>query len=172
MLGAGVLFIAFQGFEVVAQLSDQVKHPESSVPRGVFLALLLAFGMYAGFFLAVLGNVPNDKLSGWPACAGCFGGSEDIVLLGSRYFLGQPYVRAAVLIIGIVSMYGALNSNLTAAIKTSFSMARDRLLPATFAHIRGRELPPAALGLPLVGAGLLLFPPIATIDVHAPSAVR
>src|SRR5437667_1572135 len=142
MLGAGVLFIAFQGFEVVAQLSDQVKHPESSVPRGVFLALLLAFGMYAGFFLAVLGNVPNDKLSGWPACAGCFGGSEDIVLLGSRYFLGQPYVRAAVLIIGIVSMYGALNSNLTAAIKTSFSMARDGLLPGMFARIGGREVPP------------------------------
>ncbi len=167
MLGAGVLFIAFQGFEVVAQLSDQVKHPESSVPRGVFLALLLAFGMYAGLFLAVLGNVPNDKLSGWPACAGCFGGSEDMVLLGSRYFLGQPYVRAAVLIIGIVSMYGALNSNLTAAIKTSFSMARDRLLPASFAHIGGREVPPAAVALTLVGAGFLVFLTIETIAILA-----
>src|SRR3989442_1563927 len=47
MLGAGVLFIAFQGFEVVAQLSDQVKHPESNVPPGDFLALLLAFLVYA-----------------------------------------------------------------------------------------------------------------------------
>src|SRR5205823_13029371 len=50
VLGAVVLFIAFQGFEVVAQLSDQVKRPESSVPRGVFLALLLSFLVYAGFF--------------------------------------------------------------------------------------------------------------------------
>ena len=147
MLGAGVLFIAFQGFEVVAQLSDQVKHPESSVPRGVFLALLLAFLVYGGFFLAVLGNMPSDKLTGWPGCAACLGGAEDIVLWGVRHFVGQPYVRVIVLIIGIVSMYGALNSNLTAAIKTSFSMARDRLLPGSFARIGGREVPPAAVAL-------------------------
>ena len=167
MLGAGVLFIAFQGFEVVAQLSDQVKHPESSVPRGVFLALLLAFLVYGGFFLAVLGNVPSDKLSGWPSCAACFGGSEDMVLSGIRNFVGRPYVRVAVLIIGIVSMYGALNSNLTAAIKTSFSMARDRLLPGSFARIGGREVPPAAVALTFVGAGFLAFLTIETIAILA-----
>jgi len=167
MLGAGVLFIAFQGFEVVAQLSDQVKHPESSVPRGVFLALLLAFLVYGGFFLAVLGNVPSDKLSGWPACAGCLGGSEDMVLSGIRHFVGGPYVRVVVLIIGIVSMYGALNSNLTAAIKTSFSMARDRLLPGSFARIGGREVPPAAVALTFVGAGFLVFLTIETIAILA-----
>src|SRR5437870_5734571 len=167
MLGAGVLFIAFQGFEVVAQLSDQVKHPESNVPRGVFLALLLAFLVYGGFFLAVLGNVPADKLSGWPGCAACFGGSEDMVLSGVRHFVGQPYVRVIVLIIGIVSMYGALNSNLTAAIKTSFSMARDRLLPGSFARIGGREVPPAAVALTFVGAGFLVFLTIETIAILA-----
>jgi len=167
MLGAGVLFIAFQGFEVVAQLSDQVKHPESSVPRGVFLALLLAFLVYGGFFLAVLGNVPSDTLSGWPACGGCLGGSEDMVLSGIRHFVGGPYVRAVVLIIGIVSMYGALNSNLTAAIKTSFSMARDRLLPGSFARIGGREVPPAAVALTFVGAGFLVFLTIETIAILA-----
>src|SRR2546426_415374 len=167
MLGAGVLFIAFQGFEVVAQLSDQVKHPESSVPRGVFLALLLAFLVYGGFFLAVLGSVPSDKLSGWPGCAACFGGSEDMVLSGVRHFVGQPYVRVIVLIIGIVSMYGALNSNLTAAIKTSFSMARDRLLPGSFARIGGREVPPAAVALTFVGAGFLVFLTIETIAILA-----
>ncbi|HEX9567868.1 MAG TPA: amino acid permease [Thermoplasmata archaeon] len=167
MLGAGVLFIAFQGFEVVAQLSDQVKHPESSVPRGVFLALLLAFLVYGGFFLAVLGNVASDKLSGWPACGGCLGGSEDMVLSGIRHFVGGPYVRVIVLIIGIVSMYGALNSNLTAAIKTSFSMARDRLLPGSFARIGGREVPPAAVALTFVGAGFLVFLTIETIAILA-----
>ena len=168
MLGAGVLFIAFQGFEVVAQLSDQVKHPESNVPRGVFLALLLAFLVYGGFFLAVLGNVPAGELSGWPACTACVGGTEHMVLLGVRYFqLGQPYVRDAVLIIGVVSMYGALNSNLTAAIKTSFSMARDRLLPGSLARIGGREVPPAAVALTFVGAGFLVFLTIETIAILA-----
>src|SRR5207249_4369537 len=138
---------AFQGFEVVAQLSDQVKRPESSVPRGVFLALLLSFLVYAGFFLAILGNVPSAMLSGWPACNACLGGSEDMVLVSIPNFLGQPYVREAFVVIGVVSMYGALNSNLTAAIRTSFSMARDGLLPRVFAGIGAREVPPAAFFL-------------------------
>src|SRR5207245_1577505 len=132
-----------------------------------FLALLLAFLVYGGFFLAVLGNVPSDTLSGWPACGGCLGGSEDMVLSGIRHFVGGPYVRAVVLIIGIVSMYGALNSNLTAAIKTSFSMARDRLLPGSFARIGGREVPPAAVALTFVGAGFLVFLTIETIAILA-----
>ena len=170
MLGTGVLFIAFQGFEVVAQLSDQVKHPESSIPRGVFAALALAFLVYAGFFIAILGNVPTDALTSWPNCTACVGGSEHMVLLGIRYFLGQPYqpyVRGAVLTIGIVSMYGALNSNLTAAIKTSFSMARDGLLPGLFARIGGREVPPAAVAVTLVVAGVLVFLTIETIAIIA-----
>jgi len=167
ILGAGILFIAFQGFEVVAQLSDQVKRPEASVPQGVFLALVLSLALYAGFFVAILGNVPMASLTGWPACGACVGGSEDMVLLSIPYFLGQPYVREAFLIIGIVSMYGALNSNLTAAIRTSFSMARDRLLPGVFARIGGRELPPAAVALTFLGSGFLVFLTMETIAILA-----
>src|SRR3989442_1639646 len=102
MLGTGVLFIAFQGFEVVAQLSDQVKHPESSIPRGVFAALALAFLVYAGFFIAILGNVPAAALTNWPNCTACVGGAEDMGLLSPWSFLGPPYVRGALLLIGIV----------------------------------------------------------------------
>src|SRR2546426_773963 len=166
-LGLGVLFIAFQGFEVVAQLSDQVKHPESSIPRGVFAALALAFLVYAGFFIAILGNVPAAALTNWPNCTACVGGSEDMVLLSLWSFLGPPYVRGAVLLIGIVSMYGALNLNLTAAVKTSFSMARDGLLPGMFARIGGREVPPAAVAVTLVVAGVLVFLTIETIAIIA-----
>ena len=167
MLGAGVLFIAFQGFEVVAQLSDQVKRPEAAVPRGIFLALFLALLLYAGFFVAILGNVPATDLAGWPACRACVGGSEDMVLVSIPNFLGQPFVREAFLLIGIVSMYGALNSNLTAAIKTSFSMSRDRLLPKAFSRIGGREVPPAAVALTFAGAGFLVFLTIETIAIIA-----
>src|SRR5207245_1011773 len=131
MLGTGVLFIAFQGFEVVAQLSDQVKHPESSIPRGVFAALALAFLVYAGFFIAILGNVPAAALTNWPNCTACVGGSEDMALLSLWSFLGQPYVRGAVLVIGSVSVYRALNSTLTAAITACISVSRDGLLPGT-----------------------------------------
>src|SRR2546428_11238362 len=65
MLGTGVLFIAVQGFEVVAELSDQVKHPESGSPRGVFAALARACLVYAAFLIGIFWNVRTDPLTSW-----------------------------------------------------------------------------------------------------------
>jgi len=168
VLGAGVLFIAFQGFEVVAQLGSQAKRPELTVPRAMFIALLLSSLVYLAFLVAILGNA-QDAVARWPGCDACRGGSEDLVLVSIRNanFLGQPSIRVAFLLVGIVSMYGALDSHLSSAIKTSFSLARDRLLPAVFARIGGREVPPAAVAFTVVGAGVLVFLTVETIAVLA-----
>jgi len=169
VLGAGVLFIAFQGFEVVAQLGDQAKRPELTVPRAMFVALLLSSLVYAAFLVAILGNAPSSAVAGWPICTACRGGSEDIFLVSIRNasLLGQPYIRVAFLVVGVLSMYGALNAHLSSAIKTSFSLARDRLLPAVFARIGGREVPPAAVAFTVLGAGVLVFLTVETIAVLA-----
>ena len=167
ILGAGILLIAFQGFEVVAQLADQTKHPEHNLPRGLLLSLLLSALVYAAFLVAVLGNAPVTDLAGWPSCNACRGGSEDLVFVSLPNFLGNPVTRPAFLLVGIVSMYGALNANFTSAIKTAFSMARDGLLPSIFARIVGREVPPAAVAASFVATCILVFFTIETIAILA-----
>ena len=167
ILGAGILLIAFQGFEVVAQLADQTKHPEHNLPRGLLLSLLLSALVYAAFLVAVLGNAPVTDLAGWPSCNACRGGSEDLVFVSLPNFLGNPITRPAFLLVGIVSMYGALNANFTSAIKTAFSMARDGLLPSIFARILGREVPPAAVAASFVATCVLVFFTIETIAILA-----
>ncbi|HKW43690.1 MAG TPA: amino acid permease, partial [Thermoplasmata archaeon] len=167
ILGAGILLIAFQGFEVVAQLADQTKHPEHNLPRGLLLSLLLSALVYAAFLVAVLGNAPVTDLAGWPSCNACRGGSEDLVFVSLPNFLGNPITRPAFLLVGIVSMYGALNANFTSAIKTAFSMARDGLLPSIFARILGREVPPAAVAASFVATCFLVFFTIETIAILA-----
>ena len=168
VLGAGIFFIAFQGFEIVAQLSDQAKMPERTVPRGIFLAVAVSLGVYLLFFLAVLANVPATYLTGWPGCAACHGASEDMFLAGLENFaLGQPWIRVAFLVLGIVSMYAALNASITSAVRTSFSMARDGLLPSVMARVGPREVPPLALILTVVGAAVLLVLNIETLAILA-----
>ncbi len=168
VMGAGIFFVAFQGFEVVAQLSDQAKRPERTVPRGMFLAVGIALGLYALFLLAVLGNVPAAYTAGWPTCPACAGGSEDMFFAALPNFsLGQPYVRLGFLLLGIVSLYGALNASLTSAIRTSFSMARDGLLPSVVGKVGRREVPPMALLVTAVGAALLLVLSLETIAILA-----
>ncbi len=168
VLGAGIFFIAYQGFEIVAQLSDQAKTPERTVPRGIFLAVGIALGVYALFFLSVLTNVPDALLAGWPSCPACHGASEDLFFAGLQNFaIGQPTIRVVFLVLGIVSMYAALNASITSAVRTSFSMARDGLLPSLLARVGSREVPPAALVLTVVGAAVLLILNIETIAILA-----
>ena len=168
VLGAGIFFIAFQGFETVAQLSDQAKVPERTVPRGIFLAVALSLGVYFLFFLVVLGNAPSGYVSGWPSCAACHGASEDLFFAAlANLSLGQPWIRVALLVVGIVSMYAALNASITSAVRTSFSMARDGLLPSVVARVGPREVPPLALVLTMAGAALLLILNVETIAILA-----
>ena len=168
VLGAGIFFIAFQGFEVVAQLSDQAKAPERTVPRGIFLAVGLSFGVYVLLFLAVLTNVPAALVAGWPACAACHGASEDMFFAGlANFAVGQPWIRVGFLVLGIVSMYAALNASITSAVRTSFSLARDGLLPSALAKVGPREVPPLALVLTVLGAAILLVLNIETIAILA-----
>ncbi len=168
VLGAGIFFIAFQGFEVVAQLSDQAKRPEHTVPRSVFLAVGVSLAVYVLFFLGILGNVPGPDLAGWPACPACRGASEGLTFAAlANFALGQPWIREAFLLLGIVSMYVALNASITSAVRTCFSMGRDGLLPAFVARVGPREVPAVALLLTIVGSGVLLILNIETIAILA-----
>ncbi len=168
VLGAGIFFIAYQGFETVAQLSDQAKLPERTVPRAIFLAVLISLGLYLLFFLSTLANTPASLLSGWPGCTGCYGNSEDLFFSAAGTMaLGQPYIRVALLVLGIVSMYAALNASLASGLRTAFSMSRDGLLPAALSRVGRRQVPPIALVLTAAGAGVLLILNIETIAIIA-----
>ncbi len=167
-LGAGAFFIAFQGFEVVAQLADQAKAPERTIPRGIFLAVGISLAVYLLFFLSILANIPAAYVAGWPSCTACHGGSADLFFAGVDHFaLGQPWVRDLLLLIGVVSMYAALNASLTSAVRTSFSMARDGLLPARVARVARREVPPIALALSAAGTAALLVLNLETVAILA-----
>ncbi len=167
-LGAGAFFIAFQGFEVVAQLADQAKAPEHTIPRGIFLAVGISLGVYLLFFLSVLANIPAAYVAGWPTCTGCHGASADLFFAGLENFaVGQPWVRSALLLVGVFSMYEALNASLTSAVRTSFSMARDGLLPARISRVGPREMPPLALLLSAAGTAVLLVLNIETLAILA-----
>ena len=42
----GLTFIAFEGYEIIAQTSEEVEDPKKNVPRAVFLSLLIVIPIY------------------------------------------------------------------------------------------------------------------------------
>jgi amino acid transporter len=42
----GLTFIAFQGFEVIAQSGEEIRNPKRNIPRAVFLSLFIVVPIY------------------------------------------------------------------------------------------------------------------------------
>ncbi|HEX4920286.1 MAG TPA: APC family permease, partial [Candidatus Bathyarchaeia archaeon] len=68
VLGAAVLvFFAFIGFDNMANISEETKKPEKTVPRGLLIAVTLTTILYGLVGLAVVSLVPWQALSTSPA---------------------------------------------------------------------------------------------------------
>ena len=42
----GLTFIAFEGYEIIAQTSEEVENPKKNVPRAIFLSLIIVVPIY------------------------------------------------------------------------------------------------------------------------------
>lgn len=63
LLGAGVFYFAFTGFELQPTLSEETKDPSRTMPRAIILALILCSIIYLLVSLAVVRLLPWDILA-------------------------------------------------------------------------------------------------------------
>ena len=162
-LAAGVVFITYQGFEVVAQRSEHVKNPERTLPRGIFLALGLAALLYTTFEIVLLGNVTDAPYCGGSAAACLAAGPRapgatepELGFLFAAASIG-PAAVGFLFATAIASMASGLVSNMDSGTRTAVSMAREGTLPTTLSHVTERRIPAVGLAVSGAIAGVLLF---------------
>jgi basic amino acid/polyamine antiporter, APA family len=64
IVSAGLLaFFAFVGFEDIANVAEEVKHPRKTLPRAIILTLVIATTIYLAVVSVVILIVPMSKLS-------------------------------------------------------------------------------------------------------------
>ena len=62
----GLTFIAFQGFEVIAQSSEEIKNPKKNIPRAVFFSLIIVIPIYILVAFVAIGTVkPEAGITPW-----------------------------------------------------------------------------------------------------------
>ena len=159
----GVIYVAFEGFEVIAQAGDETVDPKRNLPKAmlysVFIVTLtyvaVAFASVVAVRAADTGGVaPWRFLSRDPETG--FRSAVEHLMPGE--FLGNFLVTLAVLF----SATSALNATIYSATRASYALGRDRMLPALFARVSpARKTPHAALAFTavLVGAILLALRP-------------
>jgi basic amino acid/polyamine antiporter, APA family len=125
--GAALIFFAYTGFARVTIMAEEVKDPEKTIPRSIFLALGISTVIYLLVSIVAVG------LAGAPALAHSGSPLADAI--------GMTGNSGAVMVISLGAMIATASVLLTTIMGISrivFSMARSCDLPPLFGRIHPR----------------------------------
>ncbi|MBX0322656.1 APC family permease [Halomicroarcula sp. F13] len=135
----GLTFIAFQGYDLIATVTEEVEDPEKNIPRAILLSVATTVVVYLFVVFVALGTLGAEGLAGAGETAiaeAAEGFMPSFPLLGSG---------AALIAFGAVfSTISALNAVIIGSSRVAFAMGREAQLPARLGRLHHR------FGTPLV----------------------
>jgi amino acid transporter/nucleotide-binding universal stress UspA family protein len=133
----GLTFIAFEGFEVIAQSSEEIRNPRKNIPRAVFLSLVIVVPIYLLVAVTALGAVKPEGMTPWAYLASY---KETALVDVARHF----FTGGGVLLLfgGVISTMSALNATIYSSSRVAFAMGRDRNFPGFFSQVSSKKFTP------------------------------
>ncbi len=132
-LAMGLTFIAFEGYEIIAQSGEEVVNPRRNIPRAIFYSIGIVVVIYILVGVVAIGATtppPGQTAYGYLGEQG----ELAIIEVASQTF--PRGIGAVVLLIsGLASTTSALNATTYSSSRVSFAMGRDNNLPPIFARI-------------------------------------
>ncbi len=166
IVAMGLTFIAFEGYDLIATVSEEVKQPTKNIPRATFLSLGIAVTIYLLILLVAIGAVdpskfdvhgttynqlppeleiyealdPNDpEINASWEILGIY--KETGIVRAAENFM--PRLGVALIVLGgLFSTMSALNASVLASSRVGFSMGRERMLPEVLGAIHPRRRTP------------------------------
>jgi amino acid transporter/nucleotide-binding universal stress UspA family protein len=138
----GFTYVAFEGFEVIAQAGDETVEPKKNLPKAMLFSVYIATVIYVCVAFATIVSIRPDspEVTGqvwqWIGSFRERGFGEAI----SRLIpMGNILLTLAV----IFASTSALNATIYSATRASYALGRDHMLPSVFANISKRRRTPA-----------------------------
>jgi amino acid transporter/nucleotide-binding universal stress UspA family protein len=152
IVAMGLTFIAFEGYEIIAQSGEEAVNPKRNIPRAILWAILIAVVIYVLVGVTALGATkapPGMQIYEY------LGAQKEIAIVdvAQQTF---PWGIGGILLLfsGLVSTMSALNATTYSSSRVSFAMGRDQNLPSFFARIHPlRHTPHWAV----VASGMLML---------------
>ncbi len=127
----GMTFIAFEGYEIIAQSGEEVKNPRRNIPRAIFYSIIVVVIIYVLIgFVVIAAVVPPTGMAVWDYLAYA---KEVAIVRAAEQFM--PLGGILILISGLASTMSALNATIYSSSRVSFAMGRENNLPAVFGSI-------------------------------------
>ncbi len=165
IVAMGLTFIAFEGYDLIATVSEEVAEPTKNIPRAIFASLGIAVLIYLFVVFVSLAAIDSGDMPSWQFL-GQF--QETAVVKAAENFM--PWFGVALIVAGgLFSTMSALNATILAASRIAFSMGRDRMLPALFGTIHPQRRTPyvAVVASGAILVFLAFFVPVVTVGSAA-----
>lgn len=119
LTGAIVIFVAYEGFELIANASPDIMQPQKNIPKAFYYSVGFVILLYVIIAIVTIGSLPFDVIAT----------SRDYVLAeAAKPMLGQVGFTI-ITIAALISTFSAINASLYGGARVSYEIAEDDELP-------------------------------------------
>ncbi len=117
--GGMIIFLAYEGFELIANTAEDIKNPNKNLPLAYYISIIFVILLYVMVSLVAVGNLPIAKLVV----------AKDYALAeAAKPFLGQAgFILIA--FAALLSTSSAVNATLYGSTRISYIIAKEGELP-------------------------------------------
>ena len=120
ILTAGmVIFVAYEGFELIANAAPDIKNPSVNIPKAYYYSVIFVIFLYIIIAIITVGSLPFSKIAN----------AQDYVLAeAAKPMLGEIGFTI-ITIAALISTFSAINASLYGGTRVSYEIAEDDELP-------------------------------------------
>ncbi len=120
--GGMVIFVAYEGFELIANATPDMTDPEKNIPRAYYYSVIFVIVLYIIIAIVTVGSLPFAKIAT----------AQDYVLAeAAKPMLGEIGF-SVITIAALISTFSAINASLYGGSKVNYEIAEDHELPHHF----------------------------------------
>jgi amino acid transporter len=149
VVGTSLLFVAFEGMELIPNASEEIQNPEKNIPRSIYGTVIIATILYLLVAFTALGGTLYTEFAGDPEKA------EYALAIAAKPILGQ----AGFVIVSLGALFStasAFNASLFGSSRMTYVMAKDRIFPSFFQRVSKKSRVPFISILTISGVTLVL----------------
>ncbi len=154
LMGAALIFVAYEGFELIPNAVNEMRNPHRDLGRGIFYSIAITTVVYIFVSLVAVGNLLPAEINQY---------KEYALAVAAKPSLGQ----AGFLLIGLgalLSTASAINATMFGSARLGMVMAQEKDLPRAFSHReRTNDIP--WVSLLVISVLTLIFVNIANLTV-------
>lgn len=148
VVGTSLLFVAFEGMELIPNASEEIQNPEKNIPKSIYSTVIIATIIYILVAFTALGGTNYTIFASDPEKA------EYALAIAATPILGA----AGFIIVSIGALFStasAFNASLFGSSRMTYVMARDRIFPRFFQTVSKKSRVPFISILTISGVTLV-----------------